>query len=332
MKIQDISNPYDKNLLFPGKNRVFCNADISCSDTVSFKAKTPELYRRMDGWCNFFYDKSGLKKEITEKIPLFKNKKFTFDMYKKLSDEEKNYLRTQIKKPYLKDEYLIIEAKRTIENDAKFFVKLSKRLKNIMDKQYPQGWTLVSIGASPAIFAQILKHLGADAKIVPFSKRLKRDPAFDSINFDKYFNEVGLTKDSFKEKKQMIYTDFVSGGETIRMFENLIKSTGRYRKEDRFEDFSSLFGLNLNVHEEELLNEFFFNKSQIKSYSACPYMNSAIRCENILQLDKQFNWNFASKLMNFAFMDNIETAKNSLPARILPSRILQFLPDLLVNH
>lgn len=62
----------------------------------------------------------------------------------------------------------------------------------------------------------------------------------------------------------MIYTDFVSGGETIRMFENLIKSTGRYRKEDRFEDFSSLFGLNLNVHEEELLNEFFFNKSQIK--------------------------------------------------------------------
>lgn len=68
------------------------------------------------------------------------------------------------------------------------------------------------------------------------------------------------------------------------------------------------------MHEEELLNEFFFNKSQIKSYSACPYMNSAIRCENILQLDKQFNWNFASKLMNFAFMDNIETAKNSLPA------------------
>ncbi|DAB22660.1 TPA: hypothetical protein CPT85_05965 [Candidatus Gastranaerophilales bacterium HUM_21] len=61
-------------------------------------------------------------------------------------------------------------------------------------------------------------------------------------------------------------------------------------------------------------------------------MNSATRCENILQLDKQFNWTFASKLMNFAFMDNIEKAKNSLPARILPSRILQFLPDLLVNH
>lgn len=98
MKIQDISNPYDKNLLFPGKNRVFCNADISCSATVSFKAKTPELYRRMDGWCNFFYDKSGLKKEITEKIPLFKNKKFTFDMYKKLSDEEKNYLQHSNKK------------------------------------------------------------------------------------------------------------------------------------------------------------------------------------------------------------------------------------------
>lgn len=279
----------------------------------------------MDGWCTFFYDKSGLEKEITEKIPVLKNKKFTFDMYKKLSDEEKNYLRTQIKQPYLKEKYLMLGAKRTIENDAKFFVKLSKRLKNILDKQYPQGWTLVSIGASPAIFAQILKHLGADTKIIPFSKRLKKDPTFDSINFDKYFKELGLTKGSLKEGKQMIYTDFVSGGETIRVFKNLIKSTGRYKKEDKFEDFSSLFGLQLNVHEEELLNEFFFNQSQIKSYSACPYMNSATKYKNISQLDKTFNWNFTSKLMNFAFMDNIEREKNSLPAKIFVLDILKEL-------
>lgn len=332
MKIQNFSNPYSKSLLLSCKNTTAASADVSFAGTISFNAKSFKPYRRLDGFCALYFDRNGLKKEITNKVSLFKNKTFTFDMYNKLSDEEKNYLRMQIKKPYLNDKFLVIEAKRTIENDAKFFVKLSKRLKDILDKQYPQGWTLVSIGASPAIFAQILNHLKADTKIIPFSKRLKKDAAFQSINFNKYFNDLGLTKDYLKEQKQMIYTDFVSGGETIRMFKSLIKSTGRYNKEDRFEDFSHLFGLRLSVHEEELLNEFFFNQSQIKSYSASPYMSSAYDCKKIAHINEDYNWSLTSKLMNFAFMDNIEKAKNSLPARILPSRILQFLPDLLVNH
>ena len=275
-------------------------------DTVSFSRKISDnpKYERHGGWCELFYKREEIEKLAIQNVPLLKNKTFGLDEYEKLTEKEKDYLRNIIDLPYLK--YTDRSNKeRTIENDMLFFVKTSYILKNILDEKYPDGWTFVAIGGSCALFAKILEYMGADSVIVPFSKRITSEKNYYKIDFNKYFDDIDFTKDKLQDKKQILYVDYVSSGKTLNLFDNILKSTERKKENDILLNFSDLFEGTINYDEKELLDDWFFNCFQIKSYAPCPNMNDVSMYLKANKLNKNFEWNFTTKLMNFAVIDCI---------------------------
>ena len=269
------------------------------------KKKNKNLYSREGGWCEYFYKQEGLDADTIEKIRCFKNKTFSMPEFKQLSEQEKDYLRDIAKLPYLKN----IDRQnknRSIENDMQFFVTTAYKLKNILDYKYPDGWIFVAIGGSTAPFAKILEYMGAQTKIIPYSSRVKYQDGFQDIDFNKYFYDIGYKATDINPHKTIIYTDFVSSGETLRDFKHYINSTGRSTPNDIFVNFSDLPENTINSGEKELLDEWFFNKKQIKSYSPCPNMTKPVQYINAKNMNKEFEWNFTTKLMNFAILDCLD--------------------------
>lgn len=272
-------------------------------DTVSFSGNTaPAKYERHGGWCEFFFERQGIAAKTLCQIPVMKNKTFGINEYKRLTEDEKEYLRSLLNINYMKYDGRK-DTNRTVEDDMQFFVKTSYILKNILDEKYPQGWTFVTIGGSCALFAKILEYMGADTMIVPFSRRIKAEKNYQSIDFDKYFNDIGLTKQMLNSKKQIFYADYVSSGKTMDFFEDTLEKTGRKNEHDLFVNFTDLFGYAISYEEKELLDDWFLNCFQIKSYAPCPEMSKVSHFKNAANISKDFEWNFTTKLMNFALLD-----------------------------
>ena len=275
-------------------------------DTVSFSRKISDIpeYERHGGWCELFYKREEIEKQAVQNVPLLKNKTFGIEEYEKLTEKEKDYLRNIIDLPYLK--YADRSNKeRTIENDMLFFVKTSYKLKNMLDAKYPNGWSFVAIGGSTALYAKILEYMGADTKILPYSKNVHYKPNYKDINFNSYFDDVGLKKSYLNNGKTIIFGDYVSTGETIETIKWQLESTDRINRHEIFANFIDLFWDTLSSDEKNLLDDWFLNRQQIKSYTPCPNMNEISQYKNAINMNKNFEWNFTTKLMNFAVIDCI---------------------------
>lgn len=271
---------------------------------------------RLGGSCLDYYMSNDYDSSLLAQIPLLKNKTFTPEIYHKLTNEEKDFLRKIINHPYqvLNPQIQWADENRTIKNDMKFFVKMSKKLKKILDKWNPEGWKMIGIGGSPSIFCEILKYLGEDTVNIPFSKSVLKDTLnYSKINFNKYFSEVGLNKEILNTGKQNIYTDFCASGHTMKIFKDLLKDTNLLKNEDKFVDFIKLFRNSLSYKQENLLNNHFLYDQEIKSYATCPRMKTADKYINYMDNSKNFKWSITAKLMHFAIIDHFE---NTLTKRL----------------
>lgn len=278
-------------------------------DTVSFSSNffnTKDIkYTRHGGWCEFFYKKQGLETEICKKVPVMKNKTFTSEDYKKLTEQEKDYLRSFLNNDYMKTSGLVND-NYTIERDMQRFLKILIKLKKDLDKKYPDGWKFVAIGGSPSLFAKILEELGADTIIIPYSKIAHYYEGADDIDFDKYFNDIGFRKEDLNPKTTMIYADYIDTGRTMNMFKNNILKTGRALPNDKYVNFSDLLNGIIDEDEIDVIDDMFLNRMQIASYSPCPSMEKPELYKNASKLWQNFEWNFTTKLMNFAVLDCLD--------------------------
>ena len=127
----------------------------------------------------------------------------------------------------------------------------------------------------------------------------------NSKDFDKYFDNTGLTNKFIKNQKKKIYSDFVSSGCTIYYFMELISETNRLTLNSDFTNFTDLFGNNILKYNKNLLNYYFFNWNNMDSYTACPEMIYPEQYKNAKNIKNEFDWNITTKLMNFAIIDHL---------------------------
>lgn len=315
MKINLIpQNLYLKQTEFKSGN--FSNVNIKNSsnlaplnrDVVSFSQRQRKTYERRGGMCEHHFKNVLEPEDIYKRIPLMMENEFTPESYKKLSEKDKDFLRGFLDEEYMSsfnspvrlyDEYY----ERTIERDMQLFLKISQRLKQKLDKKYPQGYKFISIGGSAAIFADILKMLKAESFIVPYSKSVANYPDdYCQLDFKKYFEAIGLSKEYLNDGKKNIFTDFRSSGRTFELFKKeMEKAFGQVECEPV--EFKKLIADIASEEELFLIEDFFFDRQQIKSYSTCPDMKRAVQYQNAQKMKEEFCWPLSAKLMHFALID-----------------------------
>jgi len=272
------------------------------SDTVSFRSITQPLYSRSEGDASSYFQK--LKDDIYNKIPLIEQKnKFGIDEYKKLSESEKEYLRQIIDIPFRstdKDEF------HTIKEDMHFLINMSNKMKVHLDEKYPKGYNIVALGASCSIFAKIMEYQGNKAKILPFSNKAVSSEGFESINFKDYLNKNGIDDNFIKKSSKILFIDYVSQGSTFHDFLVIINNNKlqNLTKKMQLLRIKYLLPENLSLNDYGLLTDYFLRESNIKSYAPCPKMTETRQYKNIESINEKYNWDIATKLMNFSLIDH----------------------------
>ena len=239
--------------------------------------------------------------------------------YKKLSNEELSIMREYRK--YFENTDL-----KNIPN----MLYISKLFSEGIHKQYPNGFTLVSIGRSPAFLAKYLEFQGADVKYCPVSNlssiRLRVTPDFIQA-YKKYLGSIGLTADFVETtEKPIIFTDFVFDGDTLRNFKSLLALPEFDMNNDKKMHFRSIAaftesGLLQQKGSYYLLDGMYRKYRKVfdepptakSMYSSVPYIDAqsykvGTSYEGELlkyhQNGNQFEENFDTKMMNFILADS----------------------------
>lgn len=157
------------------------------------------------------------KSEIAAKKVLSKYKKLGPEEYENLSEQELKVL-----KQYA-DEFT--DNNSTYVDLAILFGTLYS---NRLHEQYPDGYTFVSVGRTPALIAKYLEFQGVNVKYCPISAIRTDDidfsPEYKQL-YKKYLDSIGLTKDSVEESAEpVIITDFTFSGNSLLNFKNLLAS------------------------------------------------------------------------------------------------------------
>ncbi|MBR3889541.1 hypothetical protein IKJ53_03410, partial [bacterium] len=241
---------------------------------------------------------------ILKKIPAMRGQKFTQEDYYSLSKSEKNYLRNILEKPLWDTTNY-----SSIRNDRDFFIYISENIKETLDAEYPDGWSLITLGGSPSLFAQILTFMGEDVKELPFSYEATMCSKFKNVDMSKYFNDLGITKEYLNDGKQKIVTDYVCTGVSLNKIREIMTENGYTNDNVVFEDLQDLLPYDLPKKENYMLNTFFLERENIKSYSTCPNMHYP-EMYDVERMNNECEWNMSTKLMNFALIDYFEGEKD----------------------
>jgi len=277
------------------------------------------------------FDTQSIKSEIYSKVPALKNKTFGMEEYKQLHDGDKQYLRELIQSEYencYKQDFSRedVKIKSSIKNDADFFLNISDKIKTVLKKDHPEGYNLIALGRSPAIFAKIMQYQGDDVKIIPFS-RISVDNNYHNIDFKEYFAKFGLTNEALalSPNKTVIFDYFISphfdSTGTIYKLINALKSAQIPVRNLNEREHGKL-NLNPNLYidsfyrvmltnskifsnaEFKLLDKYF-GDNHIKTYSVCPKMECEDNYKNIEKFLNDFEWSCPAKLINFAILDKL---------------------------
>lgn len=277
------------------------------NDTVQFSRKyLTSPYARIEGACNLYLIKEQIDKDVYMKVPAMRGKTFTKEDYKSLNKEEKEYLREIIDTPYYdKPNSVPRGASSTIRQDRDFFIKLSKKMKKKLDKDYPEGWSFISLGGSPSVFAQTLSYMGEDSKELPFSYACTLYNNFENVDMDKYLDDVGITREYLNDGKKKILTDYVWSGTSLNKMENIMYENDRYNENVEVRKLQDLLPDDLPSHEDRKIKLFFFEQEHIKAYSSCPSMHKPDMYD-VERMNKEYQWSMSAKLMNFALIDYFE--------------------------
>ena len=239
--------------------------------------------------------------------------------YKNLSKEELSVLRDYQK-------YFVNADLKNIPN----MLYIAKLFSEGMHQQYPNGFTLVSIGRSPAFLAKYLEFQGEDVKYCPVSNlssiRLRVTPDFIQA-YKKYLDSIGLTADFVETtEKPIIFTDFVFDGDTLRNFKSLLALPEFDMNNDKKMHFMSIAaftesGLLQQKGSYYLLDGMYRKYRKVfdepptakSMYSSVPYIDAqsykvGTSYEGELlkyyKNGNQFEEKFDTKMMNFILADS----------------------------
>ena len=277
------------------------------SDTVEISRKhLRSPFSRKEGACHVHILTEQIDKDVYEKIPAMRNKYFTEEDYKTLNKGEKEYLREVINQTYYDKPYSVRKvACSSIKNDRDFFIKLSKQMKKKLDKDYPEGWSFISLGGSPSVFAKTLSYMGNDVIELPFSYAGTMYKDFDKLDMGKYLDDLGITNEYLNDGKKKVLTDYVWSGTSLKKMADIMKESNHFNENVEVRKLQELLPDDLSKTENRMLNEFFFEAENIKSYSSCPCMHKPDMYD-VERINNEYEWNMSTKLMNFALIDYFE--------------------------
>ena len=279
------------------------------ADEVSF---TSHKYRRSED--EYIRVSASDKEDLKRNVPrIIWSNTFEKEEYDALTEREKTYLRKLVNKKYSHiDIYNKGDFDATINKDMLYIKDTAKKMSTKLKTIHPKGHTLIAIGGSPAIFAKFMEYEGEDVKIVPFSKDAENPLTKHGIAWEEYFEELGIDKNFIKEReksnKRIVIMDYVASGETKEQIMKAFKKAGLYSKRNMyFIDTSYLTETNSHVR----TTNFFLASAHISAYCPCPEIKKYIDYKNITDLESGFKWNLTTKLINFAYLDYVNTQKQS---------------------
>lgn len=243
---------------------------------------------------------------LAKHIPVLNKLKFTEKDYNNLTKAEKIIFREILKKEEVR-----------VKTDAKIVFKVADEIKQYLDKKYPNGYKLVSLGNSPAPFVESMSLLGADTTTLPFSMAMLNGHKYpyDSIfnetynkkDWIEYLNHYGIDIETLnKAGKKLIFTDYKYSGRTLHAFEEIIENIG-YGEADVVSLYELLNKTNLSKEKIGYL-ERILSDSSFKYLSEKPspkYVNinkiDIVRHPEAIDICGE---GFASKLLKFLYYDN----------------------------
>lgn len=122
-----------------------------------------------------------------------------------------------------------------IDTFIKDVMSFTTKIKQGLDEQFGEGnYVFVSVGQSPAIFAEILKEMGVETAICPISNLTNAGKIFKSPSFTdkfqtylKYMENVGLSPEKIKtSNKAYIFTDYTNTGSSLKTFKKILCANG----------------------------------------------------------------------------------------------------------
>lgn len=278
-------------------------------DTMHLKGLLSKLFERKEGYACTYFDFQK-EKEILEKLPVFKNNNtFGIKEYKNLTSQERQYLDGLLNEVYcnVKPDYTATQTMaRTVNEDADFLINISDEIKKSLDTKYPQGYKMVGVGGSPAIFSKIYQQEGMNVKNIPFNK----DSAGCDFDYLTYFKNMGLDENFLKNSpEKIVFVDYVKTGKT---FDNLRETLNKYGLIDKSNtDFVSLMSLldrKIPYKDYKLMGDYYFEQEAIKSFCPCPDMSSTQSWINADKIQEGFNWSNSTKLINYGILKKLESA------------------------
>lgn len=190
-------------------------------------------------------------------------------------------------------------------------------------KKYPEGFTLVAIGRSPAFLSKYLEFQGEDVKYCPISNISSRCTEFSPYfvqTYKKYLDSIGLTADSAKTtEKPIIATDYVYSGGTWRNFLKLLSLPEigiKIGEKVIFRDIGDIISDWTGIYNfpEENYHWLFDQTMAEKHYTSIPSINVKSYKEGCSDEEKfnkyyqngnKFEENFDTKMMNFILADTV---------------------------
>lgn len=294
---------YHNNSQYPVQNNINCPIYNTNSDQYLKNKATQIAFTAIP--------KESELKTAVENI-LNRNIVFGPKEYKNLSKEDLSILRDFQHTFAEADDY------RSIGTIRWFATIFSKGI----HKKYPEGFTLVAIGRSPAFLAKYLEFQGGDVKYCPISNISSRRTEFSTYfvqAYKKYLDSIGLTADFAKAtEKPIIVTDYVYDGGTWRNFLKLLslpeigieigeKVTFRSIA-DIVSDWTGIINF-----PKETYRWLFDETLAEKRYTSIPRINVISYKEGCSDEEKfnkyyqngnKFEENFDTKMMNFILADS----------------------------
>jgi len=246
---------------------------------------------------NFLSNAFNIKPNI-----LNKSKTFGLEEYKALSQADKVALRKS--------------HKLCPRGDIKDIMTLSDTIQYNLNKKFPNGYTFVSIGRTPSIFAKLLEYQGLDTKICPISD-LKDFSHIHSMlppkyvaKYGEFLKKIGISKESVEvAKKPFVFVDYTFHGTSLQNFEKILA-----RDEIGIKGKNAVF-LSLNeklleptpktdARSINLLDHYFLNIPQvkIKDYAPAPQV-SCYKMHKVEKIIEKYKQTKQVKLMQFHLID-----------------------------
>lgn len=282
-------NSYSQNL--------YGNSFSKCTSSQSFKG-TSYLKPIFEPISRFLRNSSYKKR--AEKI-LDSYHEISANEYNAMSEEAKSILRNFCP---------------CSEKDVHELVYLYQTMKFNLAKRFPNGFTFVSIGRSPAVLAKLLQSQGGDVRFCPLSEMTVKHfiaPADKHINeYAKYFEHFGLTKEAFESSdKPFVFVDHTEYGRSLANAETLLGLDGIGIRGENAVFLSLNKDLMQGVNQKRidlLVKKWFSNSWKGKEYSPiprAPYYDIPRRLTSIINY-KPSN---TSKIMQFHLIDTLERQK-----------------------